>query len=86
MVLDKVHVIMTVDGSSELKQAAVIPIGRLDFDAPDDTFVIFKYAEGAFPSAGFSNTLKFVVKEKDASSGEVDEQGIEDEYFVSHRM
>ena len=34
----------------------------------------------------FTNTLKFVVKDCDPSTGEPDDEGYEDEYVVSDRI
>ena len=34
----------------------------------------------------FTNTLKFVVKDCDPSTGEPDDEGYEDEYVVSNRI
>ncbi|PWA90001.1 hypothetical protein CTI12_AA072610 [Artemisia annua] len=47
---------------------------------PYDTFVAFEKPEGV-PAVGiFSNVLKFLVKEVDPSTGEAEEDGVEDEY------
>ncbi|KAL6596335.1 hypothetical protein ACP70R_047699 [Stipagrostis hirtigluma subsp. patula] len=52
----------------------------LPYNSPGQIFVAFEKPE-RFPAVGrFSNLLKFIVKEVDTSTGEADEDGVEDEY------
>ncbi|KAJ3193196.1 Coatomer subunit gamma-2 [Irineochytrium annulatum] len=57
-----------------------IPVAQLPYDISGSIFVVFKKPAGVFPTATFSNTLKFLVKDCDPSTGEPDEEGYDDEY------
>jgi hypothetical protein len=46
-------------------------------------FTILSRPEGSLAAGKIANVLKFKVKEIDPSSGEVEEDGYEDEYQVS---
>ncbi|MQL82750.1 hypothetical protein Taro_015253 [Colocasia esculenta] len=76
------NVIVFVDASEaeEFSEVASKPLRSLAYDSPGQTFVAFKKPAGV-PSVGkFSNLLKFIVKEVDPSTGEAEEEGVEDEY------
>nr|CAG8477160.1 7989_t:CDS:10 [Entrophospora candida] len=66
-----------------LVEEFVIPVPTLPYDQPRSVYVAFrKVNPEEYPLASFSNTLKFLVKECDPTTGESQEQGIEDEYLV----
>ncbi|KAK9720622.1 coatomer subunit gamma, variant 2 [Basidiobolus ranarum] len=80
--LENVSVIMQTDDEG-LEEIENIPVEQLAYDVPGSVFVSFKREDSeAFPVATFSNTMKFVVKDCDPTTGEPDEQGYEDEYLV----
>ncbi|KAJ3117113.1 coatomer subunit gamma [Phlyctochytrium bullatum] len=60
------------DGASLLKHEFTIPAPRLAYDIPGSIYVVYRRAEGAFPS----------VKDCDPATGEPDEEGYDDEYLV----
>ncbi len=73
------------DLAAELVQVATVPISKLAFDEPASTYVAFKKTKGkgSFSQGSFSTTLKFISKDCDPNSGEVDEEGYDDLYQVS---
>lgn len=68
------------DTASMLLFETIIPLAQLAYDVPSVVYVVFKRPNGITPSATFSNTLKFTLKEVDPSTGDVEEDGIEDDY------
>ncbi|XXG45600.1 hypothetical protein AAC387_Pa02g0642 [Persea americana] len=78
--LENVSVIVDASEAEEFPEVASKPLRSLPYDTPGQTFVAFEKPEG-IPAVGkFSNMLKFIVKEVDPSTGEADEEGVEDEY------
>lgn len=67
-----------------LVEEFVIPAPKLPYDQPGTAYVAFRRTnlEGCILGS-FSNTLKFVVKDCDPSTGEYEEEGYEDEYMVN---
>ncbi|KAI9363389.1 adaptin N terminal region-domain-containing protein [Zopfochytrium polystomum] len=63
-----------------LVEESVITLPQLVFDVPGSVYVVFKRPNGITPSATFSNTLKFTLKEIDPTTGEPEEEGMEDDY------
>jgi coatomer subunit gamma len=59
-----------------------IPIPQLVFDVPGVVYAVYKKPGNITPIVTFSNTLKFISKECDPSTGEPDEEGYDDEYLV----
>jgi coatomer subunit gamma len=82
--LENVTVVMqpeSDDGS--LVEEFVVPAQKLPYDQPGSVYVAFKKANPEDPTlCSFSNTLKFLVKDCDPSTGEADETGYDDEYLV----
>jgi coatomer protein complex subunit gamma len=69
------------DEESGLKIVKLIPIHKLEYNVPQSVFVVYEYQ--AIPlNVSFSNTLKFIAREIDPSTGEPDDQGYDDEYLV----
>jgi len=57
-----------------------IPLPSLPYGTPGSTYVCIKRASGSFPIGTCQTTLKFLAKDVDSQSGDVDEVGYEDEY------
>ncbi|GAB2222537.1 hypothetical protein Droror1_Dr00016655 [Drosera rotundifolia] len=80
--LENVAVIIDASDAEEFNEVASKPLKSLPFDVSGQTFVSFQKPKGV-PAAGkFSNTLTFIVKEVDPSTGEAEEDGVEDEYHL----
>ncbi|OWM83814.1 coatomer subunit gamma-2-like [Punica granatum] len=78
--LENVTVIVDASEAEEFSEVASKPLRSLPYDSPGQTFVAFEKPEGV-PAAGkFSNILRFIVKEVDPSTGETDDDGVDDEY------
>ncbi|XP_074333279.1 coatomer subunit gamma-like [Apium graveolens] len=78
--LENVSVIVDASEAEEFSEVAIKPIHSLPYDSPGQTFVAFEKPAGVTSFGRFSNTLKFLVKEVDTSSGEAEDDGVEDEY------
>lgn len=79
--LSKVTVKMTTQ-SPDFKVEGTIAAPVLEYQVAGTTYVSVKYLASAYPTGTFSNSLKFVVKEVDPSTGEVDDSGYEDQYQI----
>ncbi|RZC14484.1 coatomer subunit gamma-like [Glycine soja] len=75
-------VIVTVDASDadEFSEVFSKPLRSLPYDSPGQTFVAFEKPEGVPTVGKFSNVLKFIIKEVDPTTGEAEDDGVEDEY------
>jgi len=78
--LENVTVFVDASEAEEFTEVASKPLRSLPSDSPGQTFVAFEKPEGVPAIGKFSNLLKFIVKEVDPTTGEADEEGIEDEY------
>ncbi|GAA0145482.1 vesicle coat protein [Lithospermum erythrorhizon] len=77
--LENVIVVVDASEAEEFAELVTKPLRSLPYDTPGQTYVAFEKPEGV--SVGkFSNVLKFIVKEVDPSTGEAEEDGMEDEY------
>nr|XP_011464120.1 PREDICTED: coatomer subunit gamma [Fragaria vesca subsp. vesca] len=76
------NVIVAVDASEaeDFTEAGSKPLRSLPYDTPGQTFLAFEKPEGVPAVGKFSNTLRFIVKEVDPTTGEAEEDGVEDEY------
>ncbi|KAI3448041.1 hypothetical protein Pfo_004706 [Paulownia fortunei] len=78
--LENVTVIVDASEAEEFSEVGTKPLKSLPYDTPAQTFVAFEKPEG-IPAVGkFSNLLRFTVKEVDPSTGEAEDDGVEDEY------
>ncbi|KMZ56280.1 Coatomer subunit gamma-2 [Zostera marina] len=77
--LEDVSVVVDTSEAEEFSELLSKPLKSLHYDSPGQTFVAFEKPQGVSSTGNFSNTLKFIVKEVDPSTGESDE-GVEDEY------
>uniref|UniRef100_A0A5B6YRA2 Coatomer subunit gamma n=1 Tax=Davidia involucrata TaxID=16924 RepID=A0A5B6YRA2_DAVIN len=78
--LENVTVIVDASEAEEFSEVASKPLRSLPYDSPGQTFVAFEKPDGVPAVGKFSNTLKFIVKEVDPTTGEAEEDGVEDEY------
>uniref|UniRef100_A0A7C8ZUJ1 Coatomer subunit gamma n=1 Tax=Opuntia streptacantha TaxID=393608 RepID=A0A7C8ZUJ1_OPUST len=78
--LENVTVIVDASEAEEFAEVASKPLRSLPYDSPGQTFVAFQKPEGVPAVGKFSNVLRFIVKEVDPSTGEAEEDGVEDEY------
>ncbi|CAD6220672.1 unnamed protein product [Miscanthus lutarioriparius] len=78
--LEQVVVFVDASEADEFLEVASKPLESLPYDSPGQTFVAFEKPEGVIATGKFSNILKFIVKEVDPSTGEAEDDGVEDEY------
>ncbi|KAG0496249.1 hypothetical protein HPP92_000940 [Vanilla planifolia] len=78
--LENVTVIVDASEAEEFAKVASKPLKQLPYESPGQIFVAFEKPDGLPATGRFSNLLKFEVKEVDPASGEVEEEGVEDEY------
>ncbi|KAK8625005.1 hypothetical protein V6N13_089888 [Hibiscus sabdariffa] len=78
--LENVTVIVDASEAEEFAEVASKPLKSLPYDSPGQTFVAFEKPEGTPAIGKFSNMLRFIVKEVDPSTGEAEDDGVEDEY------
>ncbi|XP_057494698.1 coatomer subunit gamma-2 [Actinidia eriantha] len=78
--LENVSVIVDASDAEEFSEVSSKPLRSLPYDSPGQTFVAFEKPDGVPAVGKFSNMLKFVVKEVDPTTGEAEEDGVEDEY------
>ncbi|XP_028083831.1 coatomer subunit gamma-2 isoform X2 [Camellia sinensis] len=78
--LENVTVIVDASDAEEFAEVSTKPLRSLPYDSPGQTFVVFEKPEGVPTVGKFSNMLKFIVKEVDPTTGEAEEDGVEDEY------
>ncbi|EOA29493.1 hypothetical protein CARUB_v10012945mg [Capsella rubella] len=78
--LERVNVIVDASDAEEFSELSSKPLNSLPYDSPGQTFVAFEKPEGVPAVGKFSNTLTFIVKEVEQSTGESLDDGVEDEY------
>ncbi|KAG6572031.1 Coatomer subunit gamma, partial [Cucurbita argyrosperma subsp. sororia] len=78
--LENVTVVVDASEAEEFTEVISKPLRSLPYDSPGQTFVAFEKPEGISAVGKFSNMLRFIVKEVDPSTGEAEEDGVEDEY------
>lgn len=78
--LENVIVVVDASDAEEFAEIASKPLRSLPYDSPGHIFVAFEKPEGVAAVGKFSNLLRFIVKEVDPSTGEAEEDGVEDEY------
>ncbi|OVA18689.1 Clathrin/coatomer adaptor [Macleaya cordata] len=77
--LENVIVIVDASEAEDYSEVASKPLRSLPYDSPGQTFVAFEKPEGVVHGK-FSNMLRFIVKEVDPTTGEAEDDGVEDEY------
>ncbi|KAL9370867.1 hypothetical protein Peur_036007 [Populus x canadensis] len=78
--LENVSVIVDSSEADNFAEVASKPLRSLPYDTPGQTFVAFEKPEEITAVGKFSNTLRFIVKEVDPTTGDAEEDGVEDEY------
>ncbi|KAF8095878.1 hypothetical protein N665_0320s0007 [Sinapis alba] len=78
--LERVNVIVDASEAEEFSEVTSKALNSLPYDSAGQTFVAFEKPAGVPALGKFSNTLTFVVKEVDPSTGEAEDDGVEDEY------
>ncbi|XP_058190639.1 coatomer subunit gamma-2 [Rhododendron vialii] len=78
--LENVSVIVDASEAEEFSEVSTKPLRSLPYDSPGQTFVAFEKPDGVPAVGKFSNTLKFVVKEVDPTTGDAEDDGVDDEY------
>lgn len=61
---------------------ATVPLKRMPHNSSASTFVVLIREEGSMSRGCAASVLKFTVKEVDATTGEVEEDGYVDEYSL----
>eukprot|EP00249_Psilotum_nudum_P023804 c28985_g1_i2 orf=144-2834(+) len=78
-VLENVYIVVDASGAEDFREVFSKPLQSMPYNSPAQAFVAFAKPEGVYLTGKFANTLRFVVKEVDKDTGEV-EEGVEDEY------
>eukprot|EP00736_Rhodelphis_marinus_P006261 Rmarinus@m.24789 len=79
--LENVRMEATLDFDG-LVEEHVVPCEKLPFSATGSSFIVYSREEGEYPTGSATNTLKFVVKDIDTSTGEAESHGFDDEYAI----
>ncbi|CAM0152592.1 unnamed protein product [Urochloa decumbens] len=78
--LEDVTVCVDASDAEEFSEICSKPLASLPYNSAGQIFVAFEKPERVPAIGKFLNLLKFTVKEVDTSTGEADEDGVEDEY------
>jgi coatomer subunit gamma len=64
----------------EICEDMTIPLKRMPHSSAGSTFVVLKREEGSFATGSAVTVMKYTQKGRDPSTGEVEEEGYEDDY------
>ncbi|KAF8684302.1 hypothetical protein HU200_044353 [Digitaria exilis] len=78
--LENVTVCVDASDAEEFSEICSKPLASLPYNSTRQIFVAFEKPEHVPAIGKFLNLLKFTVKEVDTSTGEADDDGVEDEY------
>ncbi|PAN50733.1 hypothetical protein PAHAL_9G542100 [Panicum hallii] len=78
--LEDVTVCVDASDAEEFSEICSKPLASLPYNSTGQIFVAFEKPEHVPAIGKILNLLKFTVKEVDTSTGEADEDGVEDEY------
>lgn len=78
--LSEVSVLMDTADAEDFEEEAIVPLKSMPYGSSAPTYVVMARAEGALAFGKFYCTLRFNVKEVDPNTGEVEEDGFDDEY------
>nr|CAB3501492.1 unnamed protein product [Digitaria exilis] len=78
--LENVTVCVDASDAEEFSEVCSKPLASLPYNSTGQIFVAFEKPEHVPAIGKFLNLLKFTVKEVDTSTGEADDDGVEDEY------
>eukprot|EP01114_Cavostelium_apophysatum_P024660 TRINITY_DN9725_c0_g1_i2.p1 TRINITY_DN9725_c0_g1~~TRINITY_DN9725_c0_g1_i2.p1 ORF type:complete len:199 (-),score=80.84 TRINITY_DN9725_c0_g1_i2:59-655(-) len=73
---------MDVSGIKGAKIESIVPLPSLPYGTPGATYVSVRRPKEDYGTGTVQNTLKFVSKEVDPSTGEAEEPGYDDDYQV----
>ena len=74
-----------IESGARLTQLFTLPAKKLEYEVPASLFVVWeiKKSKAAGVALGcFSNVLEFKQREVDVTTGELEEDGFDDEYLV----
>ncbi|KAI8884905.1 Coatomer, gamma subunit [Backusella circina FSU 941] len=82
--LEDVEMVMQMeDEDDSLIKVLELPAAKLEYNVSSSIYIGYERTdEDDYPVASFTNTLKFVIKDCDPTTGEPDDAGYEDEYQV----
>lgn len=78
--LQSVSILVDILEGDSFREVLSKPLASLPYNSPGQAFVAFEKPEGVFSVGKFANTMRFVVKEVDKDTGDVEDEGVEDEY------
>ncbi|KAH7294192.1 hypothetical protein KP509_28G060100 [Ceratopteris richardii] len=78
--LQNVNILAEILEGDEFSEVVSKPLPSLPYNSPGQAFVAFEKPQGVYSIGKFANTMRFLVKEVDKDTGEVEEEGVEDEY------
>ena len=79
-VLSDVSVGVDLGDTEDFEEEMTVPLDKMPYGNPGQTYVCLKRVEGAIAVGKFANVMRFRVKEVDPSTGEEEEDGYDDEY------
>lgn len=77
--LENVSIIVDIVEGEGFREVVSKPLLSLPYNSPGQAFVAFQTVGGVFSTGKFANTMRFIVKEVDKDTGEVEDE-MEDEY------
>lgn len=78
--LENVHVMIDLSGIQGLQLLKNVPVSLLKYGSPQHAFVILQRLEGFYPIGDVPCEVRYIVRELNPSTGEVDERGFDEEY------
>jgi coatomer subunit gamma len=66
----------------EIRESLGMTLKRMPHNSAGSVFVVLEREEGSLSRGPVTTTMKFLVKEADIATGEVEEDGYEDEYAL----
>lgn len=66
----------------EVDESLAVPLKRMPHNSAGAVFVVLAREEGSLSRGTVPTTMKFLVKEVDVASGDVEEDGYDDEYTL----
>mmetsp|Transcript_4485 Transcript_4485/g.7532 ORF Transcript_4485/g.7532 Transcript_4485/m.7532 type:complete len:900 (-) Transcript_4485:576-3275(-) len=79
-VLEGAAVVMDLSEADGFEEECVVPLDVMPLNSVGHTFTVLRRSPGALSLGKLVNVLKFKVKEIDPGTGEVEEDGYDDEY------
>ncbi|GJQ14068.1 hypothetical protein GpartN1_g5859.t1 [Galdieria partita] len=79
-ILENVQVVTDLSSIEGLQLVKNIPVSLLKYGSPQHAFVILQRLEGFYPIGDAPCEVRYVVKEMNPSTGEVDDKGFDEEY------